>query len=116
MRERAKQQGREGQVKFAINSFVIARETEEEAVKVLQEIQGKADKEAVEGFADQVKNAGASTQNKQGMWASSKVGDPIFGTDLRLTEHSSRIWFSTTMASRPSSLAHRNRSARESCS
>lgn len=73
VRERAKKQGREGQVKFALNAFVIARETEEEAVRVLEEIQGKAIKEAVDGFADQVKNAGASTSDKTGMWASSKV-------------------------------------------
>lgn len=77
VRERAKQHGREGQVKFAVNSFVIARETEEEAIRVLQEIQGKANKEAVEAFGDAVKNAGASTSNKTGMWADSKFEDLV---------------------------------------
>ena len=77
VKERAKQHGREGQVKFAVNGFVIVRETEEEAVRVLQEIQGKADTEAVEAFRDQVQNAGASTANKTGMWASSKFEDLV---------------------------------------
>lgn len=77
VRQRAKEQGREGQVKFALNGFVICRETEEEAIRVLQEIQGKADAEAVEGFRQQVQNAGASTGNKSGMWADSKFEDLV---------------------------------------
>ncbi|KAI9700153.1 MAG: hypothetical protein M1820_006935 [Bogoriella megaspora] len=64
-------------IKFALNGFVIARDTEEEAIRVLQEIQGKANKEAVEAFGDQVKNAGASTSNKTGMWANSKFEDLV---------------------------------------
>ena len=66
--ERVNQHGREGQVKFAVNGFVIARETEEEAIRVLQEIQRKANKEAVEAFGYAVKNAGASTTNTTGIW------------------------------------------------
>lgn len=77
VRERAEKYGREGQVKFALNGFVICRETEEEAIQVLQEIQGKADKEAVEGFRQQVQNAGSSTANKSGMWANSKFEDLV---------------------------------------
>ena len=77
VKERAKQHNREGQVKFAVNGFVIARETEEEAIRVLQEIQGKANKEAVEAFGDAVKSAGASTSNKTGMWANSKFEDLV---------------------------------------
>lgn len=64
-------------VRFAVNGFVIVRDTEEEAVRVLQEIQGKADKDAVEAFGDAVKQAGASTSNKTGMWANSKFEDLI---------------------------------------
>ena len=75
--ERAKREGREGQVKFALNGFAIVRETEEEAIRVLQEIQGKANKDAVEAFRDQVQNAGASTSNKTGMWANSKFEDLV---------------------------------------
>lgn len=69
--------GREGQVRFALNGFVICRETEEEAFRVLQEIQGKADAEAVEGFRQQVQNAGASSKEKGGMWANSKAEDLV---------------------------------------
>ncbi|KAL9050170.1 MAG: hypothetical protein Q9162_006804 [Coniocarpon cinnabarinum] len=77
VKERAKQHGREGEVQFAVNAFVIARETEAAAVRILQEIQGKADKDAVDAFAEQVQNAGASTSNKTGMWASSKFNDLV---------------------------------------
>lgn len=77
VKERAKREGRLDQVKFALNGFVIVRETEEEAIRVLQEIQGKADKEAVEAFREQVQNAGASTSNKTGMWANSKFEDLV---------------------------------------
>lgn len=77
VKERAKKAGREGKVKFALNGFVICRDTEAEAVRVLQEIQGKADAEAVEGFRQQVQNAGASTANKTGMWANSKFEDLV---------------------------------------
>ncbi|KAK6430256.1 hypothetical protein LTR95_013588 [Oleoguttula sp. CCFEE 5521] len=77
VKARAVTHGREGQVKFALNGFVICRDTEEEAVRVLQEIQGKADAEAVEGFRRQVQNAGASTGNKRGMWANSKFEDLV---------------------------------------
>ncbi|SMY18631.1 unnamed protein product [Zymoseptoria tritici ST99CH_1A5] len=77
VKERAKKHNREGQVGFALNAFVICRDTEEEAIRVLQEIQGKADAEAVEGFRQQVQNAGSSTGNKSGMWANSKFEDLV---------------------------------------
>ena len=77
VKERATKNGREGQVRFALNAFVICRDTEEEAIQVLKEIQGKADKEAVEGFRQQVQNAGSSTANKSGMWADSKFEDLV---------------------------------------
>ncbi|GAB7350182.1 hypothetical protein MBLNU459_g0845t1 [Dothideomycetes sp. NU459] len=77
VRGRAEKAGRKDQVKFAVNGFVICRETEEEAVRVLREIQGKANVEAVEGFRDQVRNAGASSKEKDGMWASSQFEDLV---------------------------------------
>jgi alkanesulfonate monooxygenase len=77
VKNRAREAGREGLVKFAVNGFVIVRETEEEAVRVLQEIQGKADGDAVRAFAEEVKNAGASTANKTGMWATSTFNDLV---------------------------------------
>lgn len=69
--------GRQGQVRFAVNTFVICRETEEEAIRVLREIQGKVDVDAVEGFRQQVQNAGASTANKRGMWQGSDMQDLV---------------------------------------
>lgn len=77
VKERARREGREYEVKFALNGFVIVRDTEAEAIQVLQEIQGKADKDAVEAFREQVQNAGASTSNKTGMWANSKFEDLV---------------------------------------
>lgn len=77
VRERARKAGREGQVRFAVNGFAIVRDTEADAVRLLQEIQGKADRDAVEAFGDAVKQAGASTGNKKGMWADSKFEDLV---------------------------------------
>ncbi|KAK3348849.1 luciferase-like domain-containing protein, partial [Lasiosphaeria hispida] len=77
VKARAAKVGREQHVKFAVNGFVIVRETEEEAMRVLQEIQGKADAEAVEAFKAAVQTAGASTNNKQGMWATSTFNDLV---------------------------------------
>ncbi|KAK4141008.1 luciferase-like domain-containing protein [Dichotomopilus funicola] len=77
VKARARAVGRGEHVRFAVNGFVIVRETEEEAVRVLQEIQGKADAEAVNAFAGEVKNAGASTANKTGMWATSTFNDLV---------------------------------------
>ncbi|KAI9711595.1 MAG: hypothetical protein M1812_007117 [Candelaria pacifica] len=77
VRQRAEREGRLDKVKFAINGFVVVRDTEEEAIKVIQEIQGKANKEAVEAFGDAVKSAGASADGKKGMWADSKFEDLV---------------------------------------
>ncbi|KAF2854753.1 methanesulfonate monooxygenase [Plenodomus tracheiphilus IPT5] len=77
VKERARKAGREDEVRFAVNGFVILRDTEEEAIRVLREIQGKADVEAVSAFRDSVQQAGASTGNKKGMWADSKFEDLV---------------------------------------
>ena len=77
VKSRAEREGRLDKVKFALNGFVIARETEAEAVRVLQEIQGKANAEAVEAFRTEVQNAGSSTADKKGMWADSKFEDLV---------------------------------------
>ncbi|TVY90761.1 Pyrimidine monooxygenase [Lachnellula willkommii] len=77
VKARAKKLGREDEIKFAVNGFCIVKETEEEAIRLLQEIQGKADKEAVNAFGDAVKQAGSSTGNKKGMWADSKFEDLV---------------------------------------
>ncbi|KAH6671933.1 luciferase-like domain-containing protein [Halenospora varia] len=77
VKERAKKLGRGDKIKFAVNGFCIVKETEEEAIQLLSEIQGKADKDAVEAFGDAVKQAGSSTGEKKGMWANSKFEDLV---------------------------------------
>ena len=54
VKERARKAGREGKIRFAVNGFAIVKETEAEAIQLLQEIQGKADKDAVNAFSDAV--------------------------------------------------------------
>ena len=62
---------------FALNRFVTAPKIEEEAVRVLQGIQGKANEEAVEAFGDAAKDDGASTSNKMGVRENSKFEDLV---------------------------------------
>jgi FMNH2-dependent dimethyl sulfone monooxygenase len=69
--------GREGAVKFGLNGFVVARDTEKEAQEVLEEIIAKANPEAVEGFRQAVQQAGASTADGKGMWADSTFRDLV---------------------------------------
>lgn len=65
------------QLKFAVNAFVIVRDTEEEALAVLKDIIANADVEVVERFQKNVRQAGKSTQDGTGMWADSKFEDLI---------------------------------------
>lgn len=64
-------------VRFGLNGFVIARDTEAEAHETLREIIAKADRPAVEGFRDAVAQAGKSTSNSKGMWADSSFEDLV---------------------------------------
>ncbi|EJN02534.1 dimethylsulfone monooxygenase SfnG [Phyllobacterium sp. YR531] len=64
-------------VKVGVNAFAIARETEDEARAVLDEIIAKANPEAVQGFADQVKNAGKASPEGEGNWAKSSLEDLV---------------------------------------
>ncbi|MCW0215595.1 MAG: dimethyl sulfone monooxygenase SfnG [Pseudonocardia sp.] len=63
--------------RFALNGFMIARDTEKEARETLREIIAKADAPAVEGFRDAVQQAGNSTGDKRGMWADSSFEDLV---------------------------------------
>ncbi|MEV6412246.1 dimethylsulfone monooxygenase SfnG [Kribbella sp. NPDC051718] len=75
VRRTARAAGRE--VKFGLNGFVIARDTEKEAREVLREIVAKANKPAVEGFRAAVTQAGASSPDGKGMWADSSFEDLV---------------------------------------
>ncbi|HWL89336.1 MAG TPA: dimethyl sulfone monooxygenase SfnG [Polyangiaceae bacterium] len=69
---------REGRkVRFGVNGFILARDTEAEAHEVLQEIIRKADKEAVEGFGAAVKQAGKAAPDGKGMWQNSNFEDLV---------------------------------------
>ncbi|MCW2795545.1 dimethylsulfone monooxygenase SfnG [Nocardioides sp.] len=64
-------------VRFGLNGFMIARDSEKEAKETLREIVAKADVEAVEGFGSAVKQAGQSTGDKKGMWQDSSFEDLV---------------------------------------
>ncbi len=64
-------------VKFGLNGFIIARDTEKEAKETLREIIDMANKPAVEGFRGAVQQAGSSTSDKRGMWADSSFEDLV---------------------------------------
>jgi dimethylsulfone monooxygenase len=75
----ARQEGRT--VKFGLNGFIILRDTEEEAHAQLQEIIANADPKIVNAFGEQVKQAGASTREKIGMWADSDFANLVQPND-----------------------------------
>ena len=64
-------------IKFGLNSFIIIRDSEKEAHAVLRDIIAQADREAVEGFGEAVKQAGSATREKTGMWANSNFEDLV---------------------------------------
>lgn len=75
IRVKAAKEGRS--VKIGVNAFVIARDTEEEAKRVLAEIIAKADPEAVNAFGHEVKNAGKASPEGEGNWAKSTFEDLV---------------------------------------
>ena len=77
VKERAARYGRADKIRFAMNSFVISRDTEAEAVKVLRDIVGQANVEAVKGFGEAVKEAGQASPEGEGMWSNSSFEDLV---------------------------------------
>ena len=75
IREKAKANNHH--VKIGVNAFIIARDTEEEAQAVLQEIIDKANPEAVNAFGDAAKEAGAASREGEGNWAKSTFEDLV---------------------------------------
>ena len=63
--------------KIGVNAFVIARDTEEEARAVLDDIIAQADPEAVKAFGHEVKNAGKASPEGEGNWAKSSFEDLV---------------------------------------
>jgi FMNH2-dependent dimethyl sulfone monooxygenase len=65
------------QLRFGLNAFIIARDSEEEARQVLRDIIAHADVEAVHGFGEAVKQAGKAAPEREGMWAQSNFEDLV---------------------------------------
>jgi FMNH2-dependent dimethyl sulfone monooxygenase len=94
IRANAAQLGRT--VRFGLNAFIIARDSEAEAREVLREIIAKADVEAVKGFGEAVKQAGKAAPEREGMWSQSTFDDLVqyndgfksglVGTPLQIAE------------------------------
>lgn len=84
-------------VRFGLNAFLIARDTEAEARDTLREIVAKADVEAVHGFRDAVRQAGSSTSDSKGMWADSEFEDLVQYND----------GFRSKLIGTPEQIAHR---------
>lgn len=84
-------------VRFGINGFAVVRDSEAEAVAVVDEIIARADVDKVNDFGAAVKQAGASTQDKKGMWADSEFKDLVQYND----------GFRTGLIGTPEQVAHR---------
>ncbi len=97
VKRRAARYGRENEIRFAMNAFVISRDTEDEAHQVLREIVGKANTEAVAGFREAVREAGQASPEGQGMWSDSGVEDLVQYND----------GFKPRLIGTPEQIAHR---------
>ena len=95
IREKAKANNH--QVKIGVNAFVIARDTEEEAQAVLQEIIAKANIEAVNAFGNATREAGAASKEGEGNWAKSTFEDLVQYND----------GFKTNLIGTPQQIAER---------
>ncbi len=63
--------------RIGMNAFIIARDSEEEAKRVLADIIKHADAEAVNAFGDAVKQAGKASPEGKGNWANSGFEDLV---------------------------------------
>ena len=79
VRQQAAAHGRRG--RFGINGFALVRDTEAEAVAVVDEIIARANVDKVNDFGEAVKQAGSATADKKGMWADSEFKDLVQDND-----------------------------------
>jgi FMNH2-dependent dimethyl sulfone monooxygenase len=86
-----------GTPKIGMNGFVIVRDTEEEAKRVLADIVENADVEAVNAFGEAVKQAGKASPEGQGNWATSSFQDLVQYND----------GFRPNFVGTPEQIAHR---------
>lgn len=85
------------QIKVGVNAFIIARDTEEEAQAVLQEIIQQADIQAVQAFGKATREAGAASREGKGNWAKSTFEDLVQYND----------GFKTNLIGTPQQIAER---------
>lgn len=64
-------------IRFGLNGFAVVRDTEDEAVAVVDEIVRHADAQKVHDFGESVKEAGQSAGDRKGMWADSEFKDLV---------------------------------------
>lgn len=67
--------------RFAVNAFVVLRDSESEAADVLDRIVAEANTKAVEAFRQHTQGAGSSTKERIGMWANSSFANLIQPND-----------------------------------
>ena len=84
-------------VRIGLNGFAIARSTEAEARRVLDDIVAQADPEAVNAFGHEVKNAGKASPEGEGNWAKSSFEDLVQYND----------GFKTNLIGTPEQIAER---------
>ena len=84
-------------VKIGVNAFIIARDTEEEAKQVIQDIIDGANVEAVNAFGDATREAGAASKEGEGNWAKSTFEDLVQYND----------GFKTNLIGTPQQIAER---------
>ncbi|MEJ5205795.1 dimethylsulfone monooxygenase SfnG [Acinetobacter junii] len=95
VRAKAKLENRH--VKIGVNAFIIARDTEQEAQAVLNEIIAKANVEAVNAFGDATRETGAAAPEQEGNWAKSTFDDLVQYND----------GFKTNLIGTPQQIAER---------
>lgn len=95
IREKAK--ANHHHVKIGVNAFIIARDTEQEAHAVLQEIIDKANIQAVNAFGHATREAGAASIEGEGNWAKSTFEDLVQYND----------GFKTNLIGTPQQIAER---------
>jgi FMNH2-dependent dimethyl sulfone monooxygenase len=79
VRKLAHQLGRKP--RFAVNAFVVLRDSESEAAEVLDRILAEANTDAVEAFRKHAQGAGSSTKERIGMWTNSSFANLVQPND-----------------------------------
>ena len=67
--------------RFGINALPIIRDSEAEALEVLEQVIAAADATTVDAFAHHARGAGASTADRVGMWANSDFANRVQPND-----------------------------------